>query len=125
MPPTTFVLLSLFVAGCGSREGDTDPEGLPDDTDDGSCTSDDACDADSICEADACVYGYRDNEATAATPLFWSDLVEGGIDSVASVYTEGGQRVVWEDGHPALDTGAVGGEGYFYLLGLFATSSPL
>jgi hypothetical protein len=63
VPPTTFVLLSLFVAGCGSREGDTDPEGLPDDTDDGSCTSDDAC--------------------------------------------------------------AVGGEGYFYRLGLFATSSPL
>ncbi len=113
MPPTTFVLLSLFVAGCGSREGDTDPEGLPDDTDDGSCTSDDACDADSICEADACVYGYRDNEATADTD---EDALNLG-PYARGTYT---LRV-----SPAPDTGAVGGEGYFYLLGLFATSSPL
>lgn len=81
----TLVLLSLFVAACGSRAEDTAPEGELPDPEGPECSVDGDCASTEICEADACVDGDRNDDVESAEALLWEETVEGEINPVGEV----------------------------------------
>lgn len=84
------VLAAAAALGCASPYATGTGGGGDDDDDDGPdpatpCVTDDECDEGKICEADACITGDRDNDATAATALFWETEAAGEINPAGDV----------------------------------------
>ncbi len=131
MHRSMLVVLSLFVAGCEPASTDGEPGDEPvdegtcvtdDDCGDRSICEDDACregDRNDTVEAAEPLFWEETvgGEINPAGDVDWfaveadggefvrisvvTEELEGGLDSVLSVYDSAGHRVVWEDEHPA------------------------